>query len=272
MKKKKRGRRPLAQRADRHDLYQRAVQEPEADIRLIDRIYKRRFGRKPRRLREDFCGTAHLAAAWVEKRDKNRAWGIDLDRATLDWGREHNLSRLSSDQAARIKLIEGDVLDIGCEPVDVTCAFNFSYCVFQTRAELARYFRQARSTLRSEGLFFLDLYGGPEAHQRQEEERDVDDFVYIWDQHRFDPISHRVTNFIHFEFRDGSRLKRAFRYDWRLWTIPEIRELLLEAGFAKAEVYWEGTDAKTGEGNDVYTLRETAPDDPAWVSYIVGVM
>lgn len=26
-------------------------------------------------------------------------------------------------------------------------------------------------------------------------------------------------------------LRRAFRYHWRLWTLPELREMLLAAGF-----------------------------------------
>ena len=26
-------------------------------------------------------------------------------------------------------------------------------------------------------------------------------------------------------------LRRAFRYHWRLWTLPELREMLLVAGF-----------------------------------------
>ena len=86
------------------------------------------------------------------------------------------------------------------------------------------------------------------------------------------PITgHSVTNFIHFEFPDGSRLRRVFRYEWRLWSLPEICELLEEAGFGVAEVYWEGTDKETDEGNGVYTRRSSAPDDPAWVSYVAGV-
>ena len=43
-----------------------------------------------------------------------------------------------------------------------------------------------------------------------------------------------------------------------------------EAGFSKTEVFWEGTEAKTNEGNGVYRKVNTAPDDPAWVSYIVA--
>ena len=102
------------------------------------------------------------------------------------------------------------------------------------------------------------------------ETREQDGFDYIWDQHRYDPIQNRVVNYIHFKFPDGSKIKRAFRYEWRLWSLPEIRDCLLEAGFSKVEVYWEGTDEETEEGNGEYTLAEEALDDPAWVSYIVG--
>jgi hypothetical protein len=79
------------------------------------------------------------------------------------------------------------------------------------------------------------------------------------------------VNFIHFEFDDGSRINRAFRYDWRLWGLFELRDLLDDAGFSKTEVYWEGTDRQTGEGNDVFRRRERAEDDPAWICYIAGI-
>jgi hypothetical protein len=79
------------------------------------------------------------------------------------------------------------------------------------------------------------------------------------------------VNFIHFEFPDGSRMRRAFRYEWRLWSLPELRDLLAEAGFSASEVYWEGVDNKTGEGNDIFTHRENADDDPAWVAYLIAI-
>jgi len=261
----------LARSADKHDLYQRAVQEPDADIPLIQRIFRSQFSRPARTLREDFCGTALLASRWVQRSSENRAWGIDLDPDPLEWGREHNVGKLKPDQAARITLIEGDVLDTTHELVDVTIAFNFSYFLFKERASLLRYLKCAYATLKPEGALVLDAYGGADAQRTGEESREVDDDLeYVWDQHRFDPISHHVTNFIHFEFSDGSEMRRAFRYDWRLWSIPEIRELLQEAGFARSQVYWEGTDSKTGEGNDVFSPRERALDDPAWICYIAG--
>ena len=98
----------------------------------------------------------------------------------------------------------------------------------------------------------------------------MDGFDYVWDQHRYDPIQNRVVNYIHFEFEDGSKMKRAFRYEWRLWSLPELRDLLLEAGFSKVDVYWEGVDEETEEGNGEYSLEEEALDDPAWVAYVVA--
>ena len=269
-RKRARGGRTRARLADRYDLYERAVQEPDADIDLIRRVFRRHFGRPPHLLREDFCGTAVFACEWVKRHAENRAWGIDLDPVPLAWGREHHVAKLGPQRAARLKLIEGNVLDVGHERVDVTVAFNFSYFLFRTREALRVYFEKARATLLAEGLFVLDAYGGADSQRTQMEKRKVDGFTYVWDQHAFDPISHAVTNYIHFEFPDGSRIRRAFRYDWRLWSLPEIRELLLEAGFRSTEVYWEGAD-ENGDGNGVFRQRERAPDDPAWIAYIVAV-
>ncbi|MEE9606742.1 MAG: class I SAM-dependent methyltransferase [Myxococcota bacterium] len=271
MKRRRRGRRTLAQRADRYELYQKSVNAPDADVHLINRVFRNHYGRPPRRLREDFCGTAAVACHWVAIHSENRAWGIDLDPEPLAWGRRHNVARLREDQARRLELIEGDVLDVGVSRMDVTVAFNFSYFLFKTRPELLAYLKKARSTLADEGLLFLDAYGGADAQRTSEEPRKVDGFTYVWDQHAYDPIHNAVLNYIHFEFRDGSRMQRVFRYDWRLWSLAELRELLIEAGFSDVEVYWEGTDLDTGRGNDVFTRREHAPDDPAWVSYLVGL-
>jgi hypothetical protein len=46
----------------------------------------------------------------------------------------------------------------------------------------------------------------------------------------------------------------------------------LEAGFSEVEVYWEGTDHESGEGDGTYHKAISAADDPAWVSYIVAVV
>jgi SAM-dependent methyltransferase len=246
------------------------VQDAAADIAFVRRVFRRRFGREPRLLREDFCGTALFACAWVRGRPGNRAWGIDLDPEPLGWGREHNVAALRPSEARRVRLVQGDVLDVAHERVDVTVAYNFSYFVFKTREQLVRYFAKARTTLRREGLFFVDLYGGADAQRRMTETRAHDGFDYVWDQDLFDPITHRAVNHIHFRFPDGSRMQRAFSYDWRLWTIPEVRDALAQAGFSSSQAYWERTDRASNEGMGSWYAAEHAADDPAWIAYVVA--
>ena len=86
---------------------------------------------------------------------------------------------------------------------------------------------------------------------------------------RKDPVTGRCVCHIHFKFPDGSRIKKAFTYDWRIWSLPELREVLEEAGFKKVRVYWEGED-EDGEGNCEFTEDETGEADLAWIAYIVA--
>lgn len=261
-----------ARKADKYELYQEAVQDPDCDVELAARIFRKRYKRDAHIFREDFCGTAAISCRWVQEHPENHAWGVDLDPEPLLWGTEHNISQLTTAEQKRVHLIEGDVMDTKSEAADITCAFNFSFFLFKERKALLQYFKRARKTLRDEGIFMLDAYGGADSMREMVERREHDDFDYMWDQNRFDPITHTVVNHIHFEFEDGSRIKRAFTYEWRLWTLPEIKDLLLEAGFSEVEVYWEGTDHDTGEGDGTYHKAVSAADDPAWVAYIVAVV
>lgn len=254
--------------ADKHWLYERSVQNPDEEIRFIDRVFRREFGRRPQRLREDFCGTAYLSSRWVAARPENRAVGVDLHGPTLAWGRRHNLRPLGP-AASRLDLVQGDVREVGGEPVDVLVAENFSWWTFKERSVLLDYLRHARSLLGRQGMMMLDVYGGPEAQVPQVEEREQDGWVYIWDQDAFNPITNEIRCLIHFRFPDGSELRRAFRYDWRLWSLPEVRDLLHEAGFRKTVVYWESTDAK-GEPSGIFRPGTQGDLAPAWIAYLLA--
>jgi hypothetical protein len=260
----------MSRGADKYRLYEESVQQVEADIALIDRLYKKRYGRAPVTLREDFCGTAAMCCEWVRGGERNRAVGVDLEPSVLAWCRDHHFPKLDSDERSRIELRRANVLADDDAVYDVTCAFNFSFFCFKTRQALGDYFRQARRSLGRHGLYMIDLYGGADSQRTMTETREQEGFDYVWDQNVFDPISYDVINHIHFEFPDGSELRRAFTYDWRLWSIPELRELLAEAGFRESEVYWEGTDRKTNEPNGIYRKVTSAPDDPAWIAYIAA--
>ena len=66
------------------------------------------------------------------------------------------------------------------------------------------------------------------------------------------------------------KLKRAFTYDWRLWTFGAIRDALKDAGFRSTAVYWEGT-SKDGEGTGVYRRQKRAENTAGWNVYIVAL-
>ncbi|NGP53649.1 class I SAM-dependent methyltransferase [Thioalkalivibrio sp. XN8] len=275
----------MADVADRHVLYEGSVQSVEHEVEFLATSFKELTGRKALSLREDFCGTAAAACTWVRSDRRRLAVAVDIDPEVLDWGRTHHVAELKPKQRARVALIEGDVrstdtpaalaaLADGGEGADgladIAVAFNFSWWTFKTRAELVGYFRAVHAALAADGVFMLDIYGGSDAYVEQEEETEYLDYTYVWDQHSFDPITARYRCYIHFRFPDGSELPQAFSYDWRLWTLPELRELLAEAGFTRSVVYWQGEDAK-GEPSGEFSAVEEGENDPAWIAYVAAV-
>ena len=264
------GRQRQASRADRHELYQLSVQDPATEIDFIEEIWSELRRRPAEMLREDFCGTAITSCEWVSRDHRHYATAIDLDAEVLAWGREHNLASLPRDARERVHLLEENVIEARPEDADIVLAMNFSYYLFTTRRELLTYFTQVRAGLAADGIFFLDAYGGYDAPREIVEKRDCDGFTYVWDQASYNPIDGLMRCNIHFEFPDGSRMEKAFSYEWRLWTLPEIRELLEEAGFGDVTVYWEGTDPESNEGNGIYEPAEVGDADPGWVCYIVA--
>ena len=258
----------MADRADRHRLYERSVQDTEFEYDFVNATFQQLRGRTPQVLREDFCGTARMCCEWVRRRKRNRAYGIDLDPEVLAWARRHNLGRLDTDQRARVVLLEQDVLEADTpEPPDLVLAMNFSYQVFTRRDRLRDYFRSVRESLADDGVFLLDAFGGYDAYREIEEETEHEDFTYVWDQHHYDPVTGRLTCYIHFHFPDGSKLKRAFVYHWRLWTLPELQEILREAGFRKVTVYWQGTDEE-GEPDGIFRPVRRGEADAGWIAYL----
>lgn len=266
---------PKPRPTDPHVLYQRSVQSPDAEIDFVDRTYFKIRDRRAARLREDFCGTAYTSCEWVRRRKTNTAVGLDLHAPTQAWGRKHNLSTLPAEAASRITLLKRNVLDPGpgTDRMDVVLAMNFSWWVFHERRTLLDYFRAVRRSLVSDGIFFLDIYGGWESMKEQQDRRQIGGrkrgFKYIWDQVAFDPISNHTICRIHFKLANGRSIRRAFEYDWRVWTIPETRDALADAGFSRTTVYWEGDDG-TGGGNGIFRPRAKGECCPSWIAYLVA--
>lgn len=251
---------------DRHRLYEASVQDAPGEVDLVERLL-RRSGRRALRLREDFSGTALVAAEWVRRGPGRSAVAVDRDPEVHAWAREHRLPALGA-AARRLRLVTADVRAPNGRGYDAVVAFNYSYSAFKTREDLGGYLRRVRTALAPGGVMVLDVFGGWDAQKELVERRRIGGGArYVWEQESFDPITHHLRAAIHFEVPGRRRLSRAFRYDWRLWTLPELRELFGEAGFEAIEVLWDVAPL----GEDVrYLPRGSASNQPGWLAYVVG--
>ena len=267
-KKKQSGITTIAEQADRHVYYEKAVQCVESEIDFVDEQFTKIRKRKACTLREDFCGTTNTSCEWVKRRKNNVAYCIDLDEEVLDWGKKNKIAKLTDDQKKRIHVIHDNVMTVKTEPTDIVIAMNFSYWLLKERNLTIKYFKRIYKSLVKDGIFFLDAYGGYEAYQELTEKTKNKNFTYIWDQARYNPITGIAKCHIHFKFKDGSRMMKAFTYEWRVWTLPEILEMLTEAGF-KPTVYWEQAD-EDGEGNGEFIPETEGDADAGWIAYLVA--
>jgi len=280
-KKNKVDKASMADLADKYALYRLSVQDPEHEVSMFRRLFKDAYGRWPLTLREDFCAAFAVCCEWVERDPDATAVGIDLDPEPLDYGRTHYLPRLDDEEQGRIRLLEQDVL-VTREKAEVIAAQNYSFFIFKKREELLAYFKAVHQSLEKEGIFVFDMMGGSAfyeddtrearkvARKTAEAKKTLPPFKYEWHQEYFEPIRANALFHIHFSFPDGSRLDKAFTYDWRLWTLPELLEILKEAGFSEQHVYWE-TEDEDGDPSGNYRRSTTGKADPAWLCYVVGV-
>jgi len=230
-------------------------------IGFIEELFDHARDRAPRVLREDFCGTAQLAALWTLSDDHRRAIGVDHDPHVLGWARKHNVQPIG-DARRRIDLIHDDVVNVRRQ-ADALVSLNFSHFIYHARPDLLRYFRHARRCIKPGGLFICDAFGGPESIRPCIDKRRFSRFEYLWEQRSFDPLTHRIDCRIHFRFPNGTALRDAFTYDWRMWSLPELRELLTEAGFNDLAIYFESEDGFIADFDTV--------DFDAWVAYVVAL-
>ncbi|MBY0311553.1 MAG: class I SAM-dependent methyltransferase [Phycisphaerales bacterium] len=279
---------------DKHDLYELSAQSPERDARLIRAILDdgRRTSKPAAVLGEDFCGTAALSEAWCQLNPKGRAIAVDVDPKVLAAararGREHD----------RLELVRGDASKQK-SAVDAIAVLNFSICEWHTRPQLVRYFKAARARLKAGGMIVCDLYGGSDAYTAGMIDQTLRlpkppmpphplagmvqglRVLYSWEQRSADPLTGRVVNAMHFDAQPVKKgeakplvIIDAFVYDWRLWSVPELREAMTEAGFKSTAVYPRMPDATDSDGR-VYVQPIDDPGDAAAIAdgynvFVVG--
>jgi len=254
---------------DKYDYYRRSVQSAESDVVFLRHVYKELRHKDPKTLREDFCGTFALSCEWVKLQPKHESYSLDLDPEPLEYGKKNYLTKLKPDQQKRIHLVEGNVLTSKLPATDIAIAMNFSYFIFKSRDLMKQYFANSYKALKKDGVFLLDCFGGSQCYDEIEEPTKHRGFTYYWDQTGFDPVTNRALFYIHFRPKGQKKVEKVFTYDWRMWSIPELREILTEVGFKRTHVYWEGT-TKSGEGDGKFTRTEKGESCLSWIAYIVA--
>ncbi|XP_050369050.1 uncharacterized protein LOC126787171 [Argentina anserina] len=180
---------------------------------------------------------------------------------------------------------------------DIGCAFNYSCCCLHQRAELVLYFKHVLDVLSKKGgIFVMDLYGGTSSECKLRLQRKFANFTVqyfflyshyflscavFWEQAEFDIIERKTRISLHFHpKKQQKKLRRAFSYSWRLWSLPEIKDCLKEAGFQSVH-FWlrEMQDTREirktegfGAGRDIkYEEVTKFEQQDAWNAYVVAV-
>ncbi|MBY0113709.1 MAG: hypothetical protein K2Y21_12890 [Phycisphaerales bacterium] len=262
------------------DFYELCVTEPRRVVPFLHAVH----GRKPLTLREDFSGSAALARAWAASSKTRKSIAVDADPEPLRRAR-----------GARVRAVVADVLRCAAR-ADIIAATNFPVGYCHTRKALSKYLRSARSRLNRHGVLVFDVYGGRDAYSpgkiiqlmRAPVQKPWSGELveYTFEQRAADPVTGLVRDVLHFRaWREGKgvaakrasraapdvELTDAFVYDWRLWSLPELRDALSEAGFGAVEVYDRLGDAIDSEG--VLHLKPVAAGeelDANWVVYVVA--
>jgi hypothetical protein len=271
-----------------HDLYERSVTNPAALVAFILAAYSEGSTHNPKVLREDFSGSAALAKHFAASSRARRAIAVDRDPIPL-----------AHAAGPRMTLVLADVLEAK-DRADIIAATNFALGYSHTRAALITYLRHAHACLARRGLFLADIYGGHTAFRTGSWTRTIrhpqlGTFLYRWNQREADPTTGMVRNSIDFGITTRAKKKTtsrsatksapatkwtkdAFTYHWHLWSMPELRDALTEAGFKHIDFYDSLGDALDHRGNAyIRPLRpEPAskgigiPMDRDWVVYAVA--
>ncbi len=254
---------------DKYYFYQESVQSPDNDVLFLRKAYKEFNGKDPVTLREDFCGTFAICCEWAKLDKKFKAIGVDLDSEPITYGKENYLTQLSEEEQSRVTVIKENVLSPEVPSADIVVAVNFSYYIFKKRQTIVDYFKNCKKSLNQDGVLVLDCFGGSQCMEANEEETEHEGFSYFWDQDSYDPVTNNALFYIHFQKEGEEKKEKVFTYDWRMWSIPELKDCLLEAGFEDVKVYWEGTD-EDGDGDGEFEVVTEGEECEAWVSYLVA--
>jgi precorrin-6B methylase 2 len=220
---------------DRYELYELCVQSPRHAVALLRHIH----AGNARTLAEDFCGTAAVSREWVTHPGCT-AVARDLDPVVIERARSH------ASGGVTLEVGDATVPTPGAPRADIIFVGNFSIGEIHQRLALVAYLRHSLARLNPSGVFVCDTYGGESAFRtggvtRTHLAPDGSIVRYTWQQRAADPATARVENALHFRVERAGEvvldLPDAFVYHWRLWSVPELRDAMEEAGFTRTTVH-----------------------------------
>ncbi|XVF05192.1 hypothetical protein REPUB_Repub05bG0150600 [Reevesia pubescens] len=253
-------------------LYQQSVQSPKGDISYLQKFFLMYVGgRLPLHLQEDFCGTALFRislfhgnvlksheAKLVSFMPQELIRNIQLEEsdnnskiAAIDPNMHEGSTSLSNEESIKA--------ESKIPAQDIVCAFNYSCCCLHKHTELVLYFKHVLEALsRKGGIFVMNLYGGMSSEQSLRLQKRFPNFRYTWEQAEFDIIERKTRISLQFHLqKKQKRLRHAFSYSWRLWSLPEINDCLEEAGF-RSVLFWLRKMTDTSENKSTRGIWQWA--------------
>ncbi len=266
----------MLRRYSKYELYEASVQDSQAELDLFQRAYTNAFGKKATILREDFCSTFLNSITWVKSKKDRIAYAVDMNPKPLAYGREVHYSKLNQDQKKRMITFCENVLSVRTPKADIISISNFSICFLKERDQMLQYFKRCHQSLKSKGAVVFDMLGGEDLPMPEEDSTpfklpDGTKAKYFWEHATYNPINNHATFYIHYQIKGQKKQKRVFSYDWRMWSLPELKDLLIEAGFSEVEMYWEGDEKRGSSGNGIFRKTKKAESCPIWIAYIAGI-
>jgi len=224
------------QNVSKFDLYQISVQNVKIEVEFFRKCYRMLYNKVATKFREDFCSTALLSCEWVKNNVMNTAVGLDIDPEALAWGLEHNVNNLTSG-SDRIRLLDHNVLTPydQKEKFEIICSLNYSHFLLTKRRDLLTYFSNVYKSLDPKGIFILDFYGGSHIYEDHKYAKEKSQHFYQFSGKQMNILNNQSKCSLNYKV--NKKFIPHFSFDFRIYSIIEMREALEEAGFKKFKLH-----------------------------------
>lgn len=247
---------------DKYDLYTLGLQTPVLEARYLASLADGPH------LREDFCGTAAISRSWIALSQSRTATAVDMDSIALSRAARSLERAEPPSMSTRIQFANADATEFRSRDVDVLTVPNSSIFLVTDRQRLRRYLEHVWHDLNEGGAIAIDMFGGPSALGNGTTVVDCDGFRCIWQQEDFDFRTHIFDAHVRFQTRGHSPIASAFSYRMRLWSAPEVVDMLIESGFERTTVSIATTRNSFFNGRTMDANEDTGSDE--WEQFIVG--